>query len=233
MADTPPPLPIEAPLVTPQAVEEGKVAPPHAPLFWRTLAFLVDAILLALAGYLITTRLLMPWLHPGETAALNDWTESLSKYAEAQSRGILEGRTTVMHFYGDLFRKSKEIPDAALEAMSFQATCMMFFYWIGFAGMELATKGASLGKKMCRLRVARFPHGETPTVFDTLVRSCWKALAVAAFSPLSLLFAIVDAHWPLFNPLRRSLHDLFSRTVVLDARFDEPDRKSAATRADD
>lgn len=225
MADTPPPLPLETPLGTPGVMEESRVAPPHAPMFWRTLAFLVDASLVGMIGYLVTTRVLMPWLHPVETSALDTWATSLETFTQDGMRRVLERNGDVFAFYREVWDKYRDVPAPALDALEFQATCMFTFYWLGFAVMEALTQGASLGKKIFKLRAVRFPHGEDLSFFDHIVRSFWKSLAMAGFTPLALVFGIVDAHWPLFNPLRRSLHDIFSRTIVLDVRHEKPKPK--------
>ena len=227
MSDQPPPLPHpEDILAGVKTLTESRVAPPHAPLFWRSMAFLVDASLFGLVGYLITTRVLLPQCRPDELAVFNGWMQEIDKLGEnlraATDRQNLELAKTL---FGEIWDKSKSPPAGAIEVMAFGSSCMTMIYWLGFFGMELATGGASLGKKIFRQRLPRFPHGDPVGVLDSLLRSCWKAMAVGSVNPIVTLFAIVDAHWPLFNPLRRSLHDLMSRTVVLDARFDEPESK--------
>lgn len=227
MSDSPPPLPVADDDAVSKAFEDARMAPPHAPLFWRTLAFIVDATLIGLIGYLITTRVLLPHFKPDELSVFNGWISEIRQiYGDLWHAAQSGDAPRVNAFNEALVAKMKDAPSGVLAVMSYSSSCMTVIYWLGFAGMEIATRGASLGKKIFRLRVARFPHGEQPGVLDSIIRSGWKAMIVGgSLNPLTLVFAIVDAHWPLFNPLRRSLHDLMCRTLVLDARFDPPEKK--------
>lgn len=237
MSDTPPPLPIaEAPPVL--TAEAARMAPPPAPMLWRTLAFLADYAVVGLVGYLITTRYLVPHFKPEELEVFNGWLAESDKafhaVLDAAQRAAESGSTAAYEkslesFAGQL----KEMPKGAQDIILFSSTCMTMIYWVGFSAMEIAMRGGSLGKTMFRLRVATFPYCERPRVFDSLVRSGWKAMCVGSISPLMMLFAVVDAHWPLFNPLRRSLHDLMARTLVIDARFEPEEEKKDEDDADE
>jgi uncharacterized RDD family membrane protein YckC len=234
MSDTPPPLPVADEDAVAKAFEDARMAPPHAPLFWRTLAFLVDATLLGLIGYLLTTRVLLPEYKPDELAVFNGWISDIEKGYGELWRAVETGNEAKVSAINDsLLAKAKDTPAGAIAVVSFTSSCMTMVYWLGFTAMEYATGGASLGKKIFRLRVARFPHGEKPGLLDTVIRSGWKAMAVGSINPFIMLFAVIDAHWPLFNPLRRSLHDVMCRTLVLDARFDPPEAKKPDEEEDE
>lgn len=224
MSEKPPPLPDLEAFEAPVKTVEVRLAPPPAPLLWRTLAFLVDTSVLGLLGLLITTRLLIPDSKPDELALFYGWKAELGvpfgQYLDAMDAGNLEQARV---FLGQLAAKLRDMPAGVRDLAVYFSNSMTIIYWLGFAGMEIATRGASLGKRIFRLRTAAFPHGERPGILDSLLRSGWKAMSIGSAGWLVLLFALVDAHWPLFNPLRRSLHDVMCRTIVLDARFDPPE----------
>ncbi len=224
MSDKPPPLPVAEEIAV-STKEEARPAPPHAPLLWRTLAFLVDASVLALLGYLVATRVLIPQYMPEELAVFNTWMDDNQRHQQELLRAVEAGRITdPLALIRASLDRAKEVPEGVHSLLLYFSNCMTITFWIGFSAMEIGTRGASLGKKMFRLRTATFPACERPGILDSLIRSGWKAMAIGSVSPLVTLFALVDAHWPLFNPLRRSLHDVMCRTLVLDARFDPPEQ---------
>ena len=232
MADTPPPLPLETPLAPSRALDEGRVCPPPAPLLWRTLAFLADAVLLSATSFVLLYYLL-PYFKASETSALIAWFEKTGDMAVAMWKASASGDVKTAETLAEQMRSTQSAPPtSAQEALSFIASWTFVIHWVGFSLMEIFSGGASIGKKMFNLKVVRFPHAEKPTVFDSVARSCWKTMAVVGGSPIAWIFAIVDAHWPLFNPLKRSLHDILSRTLVLDARFDSPEDKKKGRRGD-
>lgn len=229
MSDTPPPLPVaeETPSLTVEAV---RVGPPPAPMFWRSLAILLDTILLGLLGWLITTHVLIPAFKAEELEVFNGWISEMEKgfsSVQAAAERFNAGGSFAAYEREakSFFDKLADTPAGVRDLAYFTSWSMTMVYWIGFAGMEIAMRGGSLGKSMFKLRTASFPHCERPRFFDSVVRSGWKAMCVGSPSLLIALFAVVDAHWPLFNPLRRSLHDLMARTLVIDARFEPEDKK--------
>lgn len=237
MSDTPPPLPLaeETPSLSVVAVRMG---PPPAPMLWRTLAMLLDTILLGLLGWLITTHLLIPHFKAEELEVFNGWMTEVDKgvavVKTAADRYAAGGSyTQYEQAIKTFFDKLADTPAGVRELAYFTSWSMTMVYWIGFAGMEIAMRGGSMGKSIFKLRTASFPHCERPKVFDSIVRSGWKAMCVGSPSLIVGLFAVVDAHWPLFNPLRRSLHDLMARTLVIDARFEPEEKKPEKKPAGD
>lgn len=235
MSDTPPPLPLaQAVPLRSLPGEIARLGPPHAPLLWRTLAFVVDTSLFGLLGYLIVSRFLLPEYKPEELSAFNSWRDGIfAQYGDLIAAAQSGNEAAVNTINQSILTAIKEMPSAVYEISSYTSSAMTLIYWIGFSLSEILTGGASLGKRIFRLRVATFPYAEKPGIFDSLVRNGWKAMAVASLNPLALLFALVDAHWPLFNPYRRSLHDLLSRTIVFDARFDKPEPAKPAEDDED
>lgn len=224
MSEKPPPLPGLENLESPVKTVEVRMAPPHAPLLWRTLAFLVDFSVFGMLGWFIATQLLIPQNKPDELAVFHGWREEVSHLFQQVIIAAESGDRSRIQSADLMFlEKLRDMPAGVRELFLYLSNCMTVTYWLGFAGMEIATRGASLGKKMFRLRTASFPYCGRPGILDSVIRSGWKAMSFAPASPLIWLFAILDAHWPLFNPLRRSLHDVLCRTVVLDARFDPPE----------
>lgn len=233
MPDSPPPLPVAGPAAT-RAIpgELSRMAPPHAPMLWRALAFLVDFTLIGLVGYLILTRLLLPQFMPEALNATGRFYDEYVQLNDELALRVSEGTLGAEGAIRELVEKMRAAPEALYEISAYCSSAMTVMFWIGFVLSELLTGGASLGKRMFRLRVVTYPYAEKPGVFDSLVRNGWKAMAVATLNPLALFFGLLDVHWPLFNPLRRTLHDYLSRTLVLDARFDPPEKPKSEEVAD-
>lgn len=237
---TPPPLPPPLPegaRASPEPEPESRHDLPDrlqvvpAPLFWRSLAYMFDWLLVTLV-IIIFFRWMLPQYHSEELSALRTW-----------ATGLWESyRTLYTHPQADYSRfmeqaraipdKARAIPEAAAKLLEFIATVQTFFFWGYFFVTEFFTGGASFGKKIFHLRVASTSDRGPPRFFDSLMRSAWKSIFCCSSSPLLLLIGVVDAHVPLFNPRRRSWHDMLSHTEVIDARSDlwVAPRK---TRADD
>jgi uncharacterized RDD family membrane protein YckC len=78
-----------------------------------------------------------------------------------------------------------------------------------YATLAHALAGATLGKRLVRLRVVG-PRGERPTLARSAARSALAVASVAALG-LGLLLAV-------FTARGRALHDLVARTWVVDAQ---------------
>lgn len=202
-------------------------------MVWRSLAFLVDFVLIGLCGYLILTRLLLPQFMPEALTASGKFFDEYLVLNDELTRRVAEGTLGAEGAVRELMAKLSAAPEALYELSAYCSSAMTVIFWIGFTLSEILTGGASMGKRMFRLRVATFPYAEKPGIFDSLVRNGWKAMGVVSLHPLAMLFAVLDAHWPIFNPLRRTLHDYLSRTIVLDARFDPPEKPKAPADDDE
>ncbi len=75
-----------------------------------------------------------------------------------------------------------------------------FFVWM---------YGASLGKIMCKIRVISINTTQNPDIFTSFLR--------ANIRIFSEWFFYVGYIWAYFNPARQSLHDKFSKTLVINA----------------
>ncbi|MBU2603316.1 MAG: RDD family protein [Actinobacteria bacterium] len=75
-----------------------------------------------------------------------------------------------------------------------------------FVLAEASSRGASLGKRLMRLRVARHDHGRTG-IGRSMARTAFKAISAA---PMMIGFLL--AGW---NSQKRALHDFMSGCVVV------------------
>lgn len=205
----PPPLP------APIAVE---LQLPHpAPLFWRIAAYLIDWSI-ATVAVLLLLRWTIPNEHPTALADLRNWiSETYHGYmALFNSPHSPPSSSTIQAFA----EKTSQIPQTVQDLLAYVAMVQTLFFWAFFTLTEYFTDGASLGKRICNLRVASVNGFGRPGFFDTFFRSGWKAIFFCSSSLPLLLIGIIDAHIPLFNKRRRSWHDIFSRTEVVDASTD-------------
>ncbi len=223
-SEIPPVLP-DAPEMPLVAGEEQKTAeavrplPPPAPLLWRAAAYLLDW---ALAGFalLLLLRWVVPMEHPdGPAAAIGWFKEIWASYSPAADPKKPLGFSEMTAILERTRAIVENPPQAAADMAVFIATVQSMFFWAFFTITEFFTAGASLGKKIGNLRVASGDDYGPPRFFDSLVRSAWKAFFYCSPNGIFLLVGIIDAHVPLFNVRRRSWHDMFSRTEVIDARY--------------
>ena len=141
-----------------------------APLGWRALALVLDLLLAGIAASLILTRLVLPQEIPDAADVFNH-----------QLQLVLASQETASG-------KSAPYPDPTPEfvnllEISVQTIFLTLFGY--FAGCELFGKGASLGKRIFRLRVAQWGTGEPPRPLEILIRAMAKTASLV--SCLSLI----------------------------------------------
>jgi uncharacterized RDD family membrane protein YckC len=197
---------------------EGDVAPTPAvaPFFWRVLAYLLDWLLGSIALLAVMKWLVLP--NYGEAlAALEDWFSQFWRDYVQMLRHPSGGLSASMEQANALGRRAAEgIPEIANEMLAQLGWMQTFFFWAYFFVCEYFTQGRSLGKKIFHLRVASGTQLGAPGFFDSLLRCAWKSFFFCSANPVMLLIGVIDAHIPLFNRTRRSWHDMFSRTIVVD-----------------
>ncbi|MGN0834307.1 MAG: RDD family protein [Candidatus Spyradosoma sp.] len=210
----PPPLPNET--------SADAQLPPPAPLFPRMLAFLADAALALLFGVL-ATRLLVPVFAADTFPVFVETLREIAHDYRETALSLADGNTGAAAAFSERVVEKASRPEVA-DAQLFVSLTLSLTALAYFTLSETLTRGASLGKKIFRLRVVSTVTGGTPNVLQSLSRSIWRACAVAPTGLLVTLLLIVDAHVPFFAFRRRAWHDRLSRTEVVDARNDESAR---------
>lgn len=204
----PPPIPHE--LLS--EIQNAHLKP--APLFPRTLAFLADGILAALLAWLAVYSLI-PVFVPEAFPVFKETLQSAFQDYRAATLAMAAGDRLPAEIFA---RKLSEKlgSDAVLTVIDFitiTSTLVSFAY---FVLSERLTRGASLGKKMFRLRVISTLTGEPPNLLQTISRSVWRACSVVPANILIALIVAADAHVPFFSYRRRAWHDKLARTEVID-----------------
>ncbi len=99
-----------------------------------------------------------------------------------------------------------------------------------FSASELFLGGASLGKRVFGLRVARCSTGEPPLGIESLSRCSFKAASMVGLLPILFL---ANALPMLFRPTRRAGHDYLARTIVTGDPPPPPTRRRGDETDDD
>lgn len=192
--------------------EPPPIPPPPAGFGWRSLACLADIIPLFICGHAV--------------ARLVADAETLAAYARQQQwlKGILELYARAMRSPGA--EANRRIIDHVLHPSSADIEAVVTWTWhvgtvtflIMLAALTIqeALTGATLGKRIFRLRTAEIPGGGRPPFLSCLMRSAWKSAFFALPNPLFGLLGIVNFHVPLFRKDRRAWHDLWTRTQVVE-----------------
>ncbi|WP_269522280.1 RDD family protein [Coraliomargarita parva] len=164
----------------------------------RSLAFLMDFVLLILLSTFIIWKLVLPYHHPGALKESSEWFEALINWAQQTERGA--------------------IPEPSLElksAIAMARDLQILIFWVYFAVGEAFFGGSSLGKRACRLRsISTITLGPLP-IMSGIVRGGLKTLCLFFLPPMGLAVTLLAS---IFNSRRQLGHDLLSRTAVVDER---------------
>lgn len=184
--------------------------PPPAPLTLRAAAFLTDAITAFLFA-ILAVRLLMPLVIADSYSAFVESFEKISEiYGDAAKGGDAAALSARL---AEILSRSEIADVQNFVSLVFALTALAWF-----PAAETLFRGASLGKKIFRLRVISTVTGEAPTKLQCFSRSFWRAFAVAPFGLIVTLFVAVDFTVSFFSKRRHAWHDKLSQTEVIDAR---------------
>jgi uncharacterized RDD family membrane protein YckC len=175
---------------------------PSARIGIRSLAFLLDFVLLTAVATIIIWKLAMPHAHPGAFAEFNQWSVELVNWWSDSERA----RDT----------PPPEWSDSLTQALTYARDLQLLIFWLYFALGEAFCGGRTLGKLACRLRSISTITLDPPPIMAGIVRGGLKTLVLFFAFPLGLL-ATVGALF--FNQRRQMGHDLLSRTVVIDEKY--------------
>lgn len=160
-----------------------------AGLLWRTVAFLLDVVLVGIVSWTVFSLLIAPRAYPGFESRYEAFVQSIQTldHLPAMPADVLEP----FQMFNLLF---------ALSVLAYFTLCE--FFW----------QGRSLGKRAVRIRTARCDFlTEGPSLYEAFVRSLVKAVCLQIGFLLIADFIAV-----FFGKQRQSLHDRMARTVVVD-----------------
>lgn len=189
------------------------IPPPPAGYWWRSLACLADIIPLMFLGWLLAG-----WLAgPEEITA--------RKTADAWAHRMLEQYTlTIRHptpQNNQTLMDMAQNPRASdLEAvatwMAHLGVTTFYTMLLALTLQEWLMRGTTLGKRMLNLRTIDVRTAAAPGFLDCMMRSACKSACFALPNPLITLVGIINFHIPLFRHDRRTWHDLWTKTQVVD-----------------
>jgi uncharacterized RDD family membrane protein YckC len=175
---------------------------PSARLGIRTLAFLLDFVLLTAVATILIWKIAMPQAHPGAFAEFNQWSLEF------------------VNWLSDSDAQSDSAPpqwsEALGQALVYARDLQLLIFWLYFAIGEAFCGGRSLGKLACRLRSVSTITLAPPPIMAGIVRGGLKTIALFFAFPVALI-ATIGALF--FNQRRQLGHDLLSRTAVIDEKY--------------
>lgn len=175
---------------------------PAARLGIRTLAFLLDFVLLTAVATIIVWKIAMPHAHPGAFAEFNQWSLEFVNWlndSETQTGAA-----------------PPEWSEELGQALAYARDLQLLIFWLYFAIGEAFCGGRSLGKLACRLRSVSTVTLAPPPIMAGIVRGGLKTIALFFAFPVALI-ATIGALF--FNQRRQLGHDLLSRTAVIDEKY--------------
>jgi uncharacterized RDD family membrane protein YckC len=177
-----------------------------APLGWRLLALILDTLLAGVVAALLLTRFILPQEMPDAEEVANRqlqaWHTFLTAVEKAPPGSSLPSFTLDPEY-------------VTLSEITNQTFFLVLLVY--FAASELGLQGATLGKRIFRLRAAQVSSAEPPRPIETLVRCIIKTVSLVGWQSISLV------GWPIlllnlaplvFHRSRRAGHDLLARTIV-------------------
>ena len=191
MAENPPPLPARP-----------------AGFWWRSLAFLADAVPLGVLAQVLADRTAGADALAGK-AAFDTWVHQLGEaYLKIAQTGKSDAFAAVL----------AAAPESMGDWFAHTGVVAMLTFTLVLGLQEVFLGGRTLGKMMVSLHVIDVRTGEPPTIAGCLLRSAWKAMFLWFPSPVISLLALVNFHLPLFRRDNRAFHDLATFTQVVDGR---------------
>jgi uncharacterized RDD family membrane protein YckC len=169
---------------------------PEAPVAYRSLAFLLDYILLILLATLIILQVILPLNPTFSLEALNEWLQDYFAWAESN--------------------KQSEAPilnDSAQSILLLITESFSIIFILYFALCDTVFKGSSIGKKIFNLKTITLTPRDSIPVFHAIVRAISKTIILFYFFPILLLVAILTKR---FHKSKQWGHDLISQTKVID-----------------
>jgi uncharacterized RDD family membrane protein YckC len=168
----------------------------------RSLAFLLDFILVSAVASIIIWKLVMPIYYPAAFTQLGEWTEE------------------ILAWYGQrTSNPPAPFPEPAqnlTRALVLANELQLLAFWLYFAIGEAFFAGSSLSKRICRIRTVSTVTLEAPNILTGIIRGGLKTLTIYLFFPLALIATLVVL---FFNQRRQMGHDLMSRTAVIDEKL--------------
>ncbi|MGJ8652278.1 MAG: RDD family protein [Opitutaceae bacterium] len=200
--DTPPELP---PPLKPSNIldsifrSDGPMPP--ASIGIRGLAFFLDFILLLAFSLVFVWKFTMPQSHPG---ALHEMTEFFRAFIDWMALIKTQPDAT-----------PPEVSQSLKAALAHDLNLRFIIMWVYFGIGEAFFGGSSLGKKLCCIRTVSTVTLGTQPIMTGIVRGGLKTLTVFVIYPFSTPLALIGL---LFNKRSQLVHDLASRTAVIDER---------------
>ncbi|NBV53812.1 MAG: RDD family protein, partial [Verrucomicrobia bacterium] len=184
-----------------------------------TFACLADSIPLMFLGWALAGLL----AGPDELAArqkADAWTHRFAEqYVKAVTSGNPRDLDNLKAMTSKLVDEKSPDGEAFLTWYSFQGNVSFVTMLLALALQEWLLAGRTLGKRIFNLRTISLPDAEPPGFLASLLRSAWKAAFFTLPNPLFMLVGIVNFHVPLFRRDKRSWHDLWTRTQVVDNKL--------------
>ena len=195
------------------------IPPPPAGYWWRTFACLADILPLMFLGWALAGML----ADPDELAArqkADAWTHRFTEqYVKAIKSGSPSDMKALSTMTTQLLDEKSTDGEAFLTWYSFQGNVSFVTMLLALALQEWLLAGRTLGKRIFNLRTISLPDADPPGFLASLLRSAWKAAFFTLPNPLFMLVGIINFHVPLFRRDKRSWHDLWTRTQVVDNKL--------------
>ena len=195
------------------------IPPPPAGFWWRTFACLADIIPLMFLGWALAGIL----AGPDELAArqkADAWTHRFAdQYFKAIKSGSQRDQQALTTMTAKLLEDKSPDGEAFLTWYSFQGNVSFVTMLLALALQEWLLAGRTLGKRIFNLRTISLPDAEPPGFLASLLRSAWKAAFFTLPNPLFMVLGIINFYVPVFRRDKRTWHDLWTRTQVVDNKI--------------
>lgn len=166
---------------------------PLAGWWWRALAYAIDYFLLSAVVQIIA-------MVTGLAARIDQASREYQAYL---TEIITTGATPDLGYAIGLLNTPASMTVSVISTVLF----------IIYSGLMLSSRGATLGKMVCRLRVVPLDQGQGGPALDR--RRSWLRPVMTELLAVIPLVGLVDVLFPLWDRRKQTLHDKIAGTQVV------------------
>jgi len=174
----------------------------------RSLAFLLDCLLMGALCLFLLDKILLPMEHPG---SIDKMRTAYLSYQEAVNAAL---------------ESDEPIPKASdylenepiIAAIQYSLYVLMTVYFCYFLACELAMGGSTLGKHMFHLKTVNISGVGPPGLLQASLRALLKTFFLWGALPFTWIAFMMG----FFTQAHRAGHDILARTLVVESGQDTP-----------
>lgn len=177
----------------------------------RLLAALLDIVIIGLVSQVVA----YPFAKPRWQVLIDFWNQSMA----AAARGVPTSAPTASEMAANMTNAMT----TTQQTLYLLTICVL---GVAYYALFWRFRAGTPGQYAAGIRVVPLGRGMPDPQTGRPVRLAWSAVLIRSivwslppkFTALLWLFWLIDGLWPIWNPRRQAIHDLFARTQVIRVR---------------